>query len=117
MGGGPRRAAVSAFGFGGINAHLLLESPEQAEALATRTQVSVPSVARKSEPIAIVGIGVHAGTLAGRRAFQEALLGGTPAGTEIDEVELPVGQFRIPPRRLGVSRRRTAAWAWPSAGR
>src|SRR5207245_3742597 len=65
----PRRAAVSAFGFGGINAHVLLEEYAADRSLAaTRTAppaVSVPAVVRDTKPeaerpaIAIVGMGAH----------------------------------------------------------
>ncbi|WP_263170256.1 type I polyketide synthase [Streptomyces sp. SCSIO ZS0520] len=41
-GGGPRRAAVNAFGFGGINAHLVLEQPARVPARRPRVQVREP---------------------------------------------------------------------------
>jgi len=72
----PRRAAVSAFGFGGINAHLLVEEfREPIRAPARRNRVSVPP----PEPIAIVGIDVRVGPLDGVKEFQEALFNGRPA--------------------------------------
>ncbi|TWP53684.1 acyltransferase domain-containing protein [Lentzea tibetensis] len=36
---GPRRAVVNAFGFGGINAHVVLEAPRHAAAISVRTPV------------------------------------------------------------------------------
>ena len=91
----PRRAAVSAFGFGGINAHLLVE--EEAEEWDTRrpapprsptpsqverTTVSL-GVAHDADdgapPVAIVGMDAHFGRLDSLRAFQEAVLRGDSA--------------------------------------
>ena len=58
--GQPRRAAVSAFGFGGINAHLLVEEwiPKQP---AKSSVTYPPSFKKKNPPIAIVGMGAHLG--------------------------------------------------------
>ncbi|MCI0385749.1 polyketide synthase, partial [Streptomyces sp. CNQ085] len=42
QGAGPRRAAVSAFGFGGTNAHLVLAGPEAAEAAAPAATAPAP---------------------------------------------------------------------------
>jgi acyl transferase domain-containing protein/3-hydroxymyristoyl/3-hydroxydecanoyl-(acyl carrier protein) dehydratase len=58
--GQPRRAAVSAFGFGGINAHLLVE--EWIPKKPAKSSVTYPpSFKKKSSPVAIVGMGAHLG--------------------------------------------------------
>ncbi|MEJ2471325.1 MAG: beta-ketoacyl synthase N-terminal-like domain-containing protein [Desulfuromonadales bacterium] len=58
--GQPRRAAVSAFGFGGINAHLLIE--EWVPGQQKKSSVTYhPSFKKKPEPIAIIGTGAHFG--------------------------------------------------------
>ena len=95
----PRRAAVSAFGFGGINAHLLVEEAEgvEEEGLEARrpppqrwstasqpgSTTSSPGVvhdARDGTPlVAIVGMDAHFGRLDSLRAFQEAVLTGDSA--------------------------------------
>ena len=68
---GPRVAAVNAFGFGGINAHVVLEGAEpRATAPATRT----PAVRRPAAPAAIW---VAADTpVAAARALRDGRLGG-----------------------------------------
>lgn len=70
----PRRAAVSAFGFGGINAHLLVEEwlPQKR---TKRTVTSHPSFKQKSEPIAIVGMGCQFGCWDDLGSFQQRVLG------------------------------------------
>src|SRR5512133_3707871 len=77
----PRRAAISAFGFGGINAHLLVE-----EWLPTSPSTdSLPPLdrdgtgERSSSPIAVVGMAANFGPWQGLRAFQERVLGGDGA--------------------------------------
>ena len=97
-GGTPRRAAVNAFGFGGINAHVLLEeysadskvtvpgpaslgaSVSTSEAGRAKEQPAGP-IDRPSSvcPVAIVGMGAHFGDWSSLRAFQERALGGGPA--------------------------------------
>lgn len=84
----PRRAAVSAFGFGGINAHLLIEEwlPEpagQAAAVGTvqgRAAISTAvskNLPGSSEPaIAVVGMNARFGPWQSLQAFQERVLGG-----------------------------------------
>ena len=122
----PRRAAVSAFGFGGINAHVLLE-----EWLPNKTTVSVPVAIPASEMtggIAIVGMDAHFGPWKNLDAFQQRVLGGgdvqEPAaprhwwgverqagfagrrawrlatGSTWNELEVSTEQFRIPPREM-----------------
>ena len=70
----PRRAAVSGFGFGGINAHALIEEwvPQN---IVDRARDS------ESSPIAIVGLSANLGGAPGLRAFQEAVLRGSTAET------------------------------------
>ncbi len=64
VGSGPRRAAVSAFGFGGINAHLLVEEWRGEDESVPQVSVALsdpqppPAVA---EPIAIVGMALQVG--------------------------------------------------------
>ena len=80
----PRRGAVSAFGFGGINAHLLVEEwLPKADAGSDRSDRSETSSAsatdfsRKSgEPIAVVGMDARFGPWQSLAAFQQRVLGG-----------------------------------------
>ncbi|WP_054031407.1 beta-ketoacyl synthase N-terminal-like domain-containing protein [Desulfatitalea tepidiphila] len=90
--GRPPRAAVSAFGFGGINGHVLFEkldakraiksSPSPANISAApsiRHDIDVTGVAPAPCDIAIVGIEVALGPLASRTAFQQAVFNGKQA--------------------------------------
>lgn len=114
--GQPRRAAVSGFGFGGINAHLLLEEYLGA---SPRVEVTTPH-----ESIAIVGLGVRTGPLEDLIAFRHAMLKGEGGLTQrpaarwhgidatlgdaasislggwIESLELPVGRFKVPPLEI-----------------
>jgi len=120
--GVPRRAAVSAFGFGGINAHLLVE-----EWLPT-AQAATAAPAATASPIAIVGLDARFGQWRTRASFQARALGGAPAapagptdwwgsesadwlkktngrgipfsGYYLDQFSLRADEFRIPPREL-----------------
>ena len=102
----PRRAAVSAFGFGGINGHLLFEewnpdySPTDLLHQAADRQVTVPktapyskgsesgpSVSTETEPLSIAIIGMEAafGTVGSLREFQETIFNGRSAITDRPE--------------------------------
>jgi acyl transferase domain-containing protein/3-hydroxymyristoyl/3-hydroxydecanoyl-(acyl carrier protein) dehydratase len=75
----PRRAAVSAFGFGGVNAHVLLEewggSPET-PARGHSPCVAAPGLCKNAQPVAVVGMAAHFGPWKSLRAFQQRVLGG-----------------------------------------
>ncbi len=109
----PRRAAISGFGFGGINAHVLLEQYE------TDTASDNPATiiqANKTD-IAIVGMESRLGPWNDQSEFDSAVLFGadksaTPPtnwwgaetneckGHLINEVDIPLGRYRIPPAEL-----------------
>ncbi|MFO7708780.1 MAG: beta-ketoacyl synthase N-terminal-like domain-containing protein [Desulfobacterales bacterium] len=103
--GTPRRAAVSAFGFGGINAHLLLEEWDPERALSSKSGVRaagrVPAAAPPGAPtparpprtrpeaiaaapgagppaIAIVGMAACLGRAVSLAAFREAVFAASP---------------------------------------
>ena len=120
----PRRAAVSAFGFGGINAHLLLE--EWQPQLSSNTVVQRPAV--NTEPVAIIGMDIQLGPWSSLTEFRQQVLGDKPAppftaptnwygapatqwyqnefgqtkfsGHYLADVAITPGQFRIPPTEL-----------------
>ncbi|MEE4356039.1 MAG: beta-ketoacyl synthase N-terminal-like domain-containing protein, partial [Desulfococcaceae bacterium] len=97
----PRRAAVSAFGFGGINAHILFDEYSHThhsgqnteigiqdtelgvQPPVTSTQHPVPSPQYPAPgprpPIAIIGMSASIGHLKNLREFQEAVLTGESA--------------------------------------
>ncbi len=130
--GVPRRAALSGFGFGGTNAHVLIEEylPPTAHAesdapIALRQGATVdhapsPSAqasSAQSAAVAIVGVGAHLGPWADAGALSRRLLGGAdgvlpatkkrfgglddaPTGFFIDDLDIPLGRFRIPPKEI-----------------
>src|SRR5262249_7935508 len=97
----PRRAAVSAFGFGGINAHLLVEEWLPAQAI---TIVNFPAVFEKTKPsrpdVAIVGMAAHVGPWESLPKLTDQF---RPQNTDhhfISELNIPLQQFRIPPKEM-----------------
>ncbi|MFZ3044801.1 MAG: beta-ketoacyl synthase N-terminal-like domain-containing protein, partial [Desulfatirhabdiaceae bacterium] len=123
----PRRAAVSAFGFGGINAHLLLEEfhPSK-QSLPSCTLPSLLSPALPSCPIAVVGMEAVFGTVDSLSKFQDIIFNGRSIITDrppnrwkhscpafsdfsdlndlsggfLDQLILNPGDFKIPPAEL-----------------
>ncbi|WP_333798576.1 beta-ketoacyl synthase N-terminal-like domain-containing protein [Trichlorobacter lovleyi] len=125
----PRRAAVSAFGFGGINAHLLVE-----EWLPENSALIPPPDSGGGEggvPIAIVGLDASFGPWQGLQAVQQRVLGGSSnavaptrpnkrwwgveqrawfkqqgldqipfTGWFMDQVKVSNNRFRIPPKEM-----------------
>jgi len=113
----PRRAAISAFGFGGINAHLLLEEWTELSPADSRPQT--PVIASGREDIAIIGMDAAFGPWQSLPEFQRRVGGADHAaqprtldkwwgvsnqdevrGYAIDQVTVPIGRFRIPPQEL-----------------
>jgi len=117
----PRRAALSGFGFGGINAHVLVE-----EWIGQKLQVAEPQA--EHGPLAVVSVAArNAGDISTEPFFQRAIGFGkvevqplvnawnvqsskaiaadlphntTLKGRPKKAVELPLDAFRIPPREL-----------------
>ncbi len=88
----PRRAALSAFGFGGNNAHLIVEEwlPETV----------YPQPAAPAPPaIALIDLEISAGPFADRDAFVQALLEGR-SGSRMETIELAMAGLRFPPKDL-----------------
>ncbi|MFQ5805600.1 MAG: beta-ketoacyl synthase N-terminal-like domain-containing protein [Phycisphaerae bacterium] len=90
----PRRAAVSAFGFGGINAHMLIEEWDPLRQVVTRKTTApawraaepasepaeaAPGAEGAPAPIAIVGMDIRVGAIDSLRAFQELVASGESA--------------------------------------
>jgi PfaB family protein len=121
----PRRAAVSAFGFGGINAHLLVEE-WRSEAENAYPLETAPAGISDLQPIAVVGMAATIGPLKNLRQFQESVFKGQPAfvkrpshrwkgmdevgndffgkacqqGAFVDSISLEMGRFHIPPNEI-----------------
>ncbi len=122
--GRPRRAAVSGFGFGGINAHLLIEE----WVASARPSTPAQTKAHSETPIAIVGMAAHFGPWQTVSVLQTRFLAGDDRepyppsrwwgveqsdwfgaeghrvedqpGYYLDRVAVSVDRFRIPPKEL-----------------
>ena len=98
---GLRRAAINNFGFGGNNAHLLVEEwKEQTIDYPGAAGEDVVSVT--DCPVAIVGASVIAGSCENLEQFEQALLG-APSGAfarSVSEISFDVKDLRFPPNDL-----------------
>ncbi|MGI5453400.1 beta-ketoacyl synthase N-terminal-like domain-containing protein [Streptomyces sp. CA-249302] len=111
---GVRRAAVSAFGFGGTNAHVVLSEP--------KAQQEEPAEPPTLSPMAVIGMGAHFGSFTTLDEFERAGYEGADAVRElpphrwrgfetldgvaapraayIDGFEVDATSYRIPPKDL-----------------
>jgi NAD(P)-dependent dehydrogenase (short-subunit alcohol dehydrogenase family)/3-oxoacyl-(acyl-carrier-protein) synthase len=93
--GGPRAACVSGFGFGGTNAHLVVQEYDG-------SSLPTPAV-RADEPVAIVGWSAHFPELDGRVSVESWVrgYGRSPAASFGDAYPRPsFEKVRIPPKAL-----------------
>ena len=103
---GVLRAGVSAFGFGGNNAHLIVEEPGVAPE-ASNDPYRSPADRRHTPvpPVAVVALGVNAARACGRHAFADALADGIPLLDEdgqgrMSDIVLRLADQRFPPNDL-----------------
>ncbi|MCP4809003.1 MAG: 3-hydroxyacyl-[acyl-carrier-protein] dehydratase FabA [Proteobacteria bacterium] len=87
-----KHAAVSAFGFGGNNAHVVVSADSEVPSVAARA-------AKRTAPIAVVGIGALVGRGTSAQDFQ-ASLQGAPHERKAKEVVLQLAGMRVPPKDL-----------------
>ncbi|MBU1109551.1 MAG: type I polyketide synthase [Candidatus Riflebacteria bacterium] len=116
----PRRCALSAFGFGGIDGHVLLEEYSESSVEAQKASHKEEASVEPLPEIAIVAIETRAGTLPDLKAFQKAVINCEPAirdlpehrhpfntgekwlkqGAYIDEIAITPGEFKISPKEI-----------------
>ena len=96
----PRRAALSAFGFGGNNAHLIVEEWRESSRASLIPWRPSPASQPALAPIAVIGLGVRAGDCATTLEFAARTFAKQPLGSSAPGVELDAIGLKFPPRDL-----------------
>ncbi|OBB55763.1 hypothetical protein A5757_04600 [Mycobacterium sp. 852013-51886_SCH5428379] len=91
-----KRAAVSNFGFGGNNAHLIVQNH-------VRTKRSTPRRPAPTDDVVICGIGVLTGDTQDAGAFRRRALGPEAEPIPLETVELGLAGLGFPPNELKAS--------------
>lgn len=92
---GPRRAGINAFGFGGNNAHLILEEPGAVEPITNPV---------RSRPIAIVAMGARVGSGTDAAELQRDLQGPPQLPGIAAPIAIQLEGLRFPPKDLKQTR-------------
>lgn len=93
--GKPRIAAISAFGFGGNNAHLLVEAHTAPVSRGAANRTSP-----QSTTLAITALAVRSGSHADTASFARALMNGGETSGRTETVTLDSMGLRFPPKDL-----------------
>jgi acyl transferase domain-containing protein/1-acyl-sn-glycerol-3-phosphate acyltransferase len=98
---GPRRAAVSAFGFGGNNAHLIVEEHRGGRSAALSRSAAPGRVTNPVPACAVVGLGAAVGDGSDAAAFEAALFAARPGRhRRAGALGIAASALRFPPRDL-----------------